>query len=110
MSHESIGVNIANLEAEQVIAEHGGEEFFHENYGLGREELEQMVTYDGRTASMAKVIMTDGCPVGGKIQEAYVDGGIVAVKEKLQALSMFAPEFTVTISDVTLEREQLKKK
>lgn len=95
-------------QAEQILVEHG-EEYFHEQFGLGREELQQTVTFGGHQGSVAAMLTDEKCPVGGKLAEAYREGGLEAVQTKANQLSEFAPEFSLPIVASSWQREAQKK-
>ena len=94
---------------EARLEEHGGIEDLQTRYGLGREEFSEVVTFGSHTGTVLDMVMDEACPVGGKIEEAYAEGGIEEVQKKLNSLNDFAPEFKLTVSGETLAQDQLKK-
>ena len=94
---------------EQLVTANGGVEYFESTFGLGLEELPQVVTFGSHTGTVAAMLLDEKCPVGGKIQEAYAQGGLEAVQQKLGQLTEFAPEFSIRVAPQTVAREQLKK-
>lgn len=113
MNHEGLTTPEIELEfaqeAEQIIAAHGGEEYFQEHFGFGREELQQTVVFGSHRSSVARMLTDEKCPIGGKLAEAYHEGGTEAVQTKINQLSEIAPEFTLTITNSSWEREAKKK-
>lgn len=108
MSHEGTPTPEIDHEflqqAELILAE-VGEEYFHEQFGLGREELQKTVTFGDHLGSAAAMLIDGKCPIGGKLAEAYREGGLKAVRTKVTQLSEFAPEFNLPIAASSWQRE-----
>jgi hypothetical protein len=105
---------VTNAETDPLVGHE--EEYFQQVFGLGREELEQTVTFGGHTGTVAQMLTDEKCPVGSMIGQAYRQEGLAGVQEKLGLLTQMAGEkdgqklFDVRISEQSLERENLKKK
>lgn len=80
--------------------------YYLDTYGLGPNELDQTISFNGHDGTVREMVDNPKCPVGGQLASAYagdpengVPGGFTAVEQKLTALEMLG--VSITVSDQT---------
>jgi hypothetical protein len=98
--------------APEIFYEDGtlNEESLSDRFGIGAEEALQQVSFGTYTGTVAQMLDDERCPVGSMVGTAYEEEGIEGVAKKFKALGEMDPNFTVTITPTTMQREQVKKK
>jgi hypothetical protein len=115
MSHEGFSTvtqEQAAVAGEAVFHQDGSlnEAFLNDHFGIGVEEAAQQVSFGSYTGTVAQMLGDERCPVGGMVSTAYQEKGIAGVAEKLKALAEMDPNFSVEITEATMERQRVKKK
>ena len=102
------------------IDAYGGEDYFRDRFGLGAEELSANARFGSYDGPLIDALVPDDpkdvgaagtCPLGTMIEEANNEGGLQAVQEKFNGLSMLDSNFKAAVSERSLAIEaDLKKK
>jgi hypothetical protein len=74
-----------------------------DRYGLGPDELNTVVGYNGQSAPLIKVLAEEKCPVGGWVEQANREEGLAGVEKKLGLFGMMDAGFRVQIGGTTRE-------
>ena len=113
MSHsEGFPTGFEQAASERLINPEDGsvnEGLLNNKYGLGIEEANQIVSFGNYTGTVAQMLNDEKCPVGGMVSNAYQEKGIEGVQEQFKNLGTMDKNFSVKVSEVTIQREQVKK-
>lgn len=71
------------------------------NFGIGPDEADAVVSFGAYTGTLGSVLSDDRCPVGGMLSKAHKAGGIEGVATKLAGFASVDESFSVEISDRT---------
>jgi hypothetical protein len=83
--------------------------FVVENYGLSLEDVSQEIKFGNYTGTVAQMLADEDCPMRDRLHSAYQEKGIDGVVQVFEGAKIMDPEFSVEISDATLEREHAKQ-
>jgi len=72
-----------------------------DDYGIGPDEADTIVTFGGHTGPLAAAVSDERCPVGNMLATAYKTGGVEEVNQKLGLFKLMDPGFDVQIGSRT---------
>ena len=82
------------------------EDFLKEQYGLGIEEANQIVSFGKYTGTMAQMLGDEKCPVGEMVSSAYKEKGLDGVEETFKNLRALDSNFNPVISEAARELQK----
>jgi hypothetical protein len=73
-------------------------------FGISAAEGAQQVEFGGHSGTLAQMLTDEACPVGAMVEQAHTEGGVDAVRQKLDGINtLFGSSITTEITPKSQE-------